>query len=273
MTKNRYAAYGGIVAAIIVVATFFAFTKANPFADPFEVRAAFRTANDLRPGSQVRIAGITVGKVKEIEGLGEGRSGALVTIEVQKRGLPLHKDTTMKVRPRIFLEGNFFVDVSPGSPSAPLLEDGDMVPVTQTAAPVGFGQLLEALQSDTREDLKTFLREYGRGVEGEGARGFNRSIRWWKPAYRESAVVNDALRGRNGDDLHKYVAGARRVAAGWTAARARCSRSSPTSPSPPGPSPASRRTSPRRSASCRPRCAPGAVRSARSTRPCRRCAA
>jgi len=213
-SKNRRALTGLWVVLLLGVATFFAFTKANPFADRFELKAAFKTSNDLRPGSIVRIAGINVGKVTNIEGLGDGDDGALVTMELDERGLPLHRDATMKVRPRIFLEGNFFVDVRPGSPSAPLLEDGDTIPVNQTAAPVQFGQLLEALQSDTREDLQTFLQEYGRGVEGEGARGFNRSIRWWEPAYRNGAIVSDATRGTNGDDLSRYVAGARKVAEG-----------------------------------------------------------
>src|SRR5262245_63506119 len=35
------------------------------------------------------------------------------------------------IRPRIFLEGNFFVDVSPGSPDAPALHDGDRIPISQ----------------------------------------------------------------------------------------------------------------------------------------------
>ena len=38
--------------------------------------------------------------------------------------LPLHTDATLKIRPRIFLEGNFFVDMTPGSPSAPILQVG-----------------------------------------------------------------------------------------------------------------------------------------------------
>ncbi len=63
----------------------------------------------------------------------------------------------MKVRPRIFLEGNFFVDVNPGSPSAPVVNDGDTIPVNQTSAPVQLGQVLETLQSDTREDLQILL--------------------------------------------------------------------------------------------------------------------
>ena len=39
----------------------------------------------------------------------------------------------MKIRPRIFLEGNFFVDLKPGTPSAPDVKDDGTIPVTQTS--------------------------------------------------------------------------------------------------------------------------------------------
>ena len=42
-------------------------------------------------------------------------------MEIDEKGLPIHKDATLKIRPRIFLEGNFFVDLKPGSPSSPTL--------------------------------------------------------------------------------------------------------------------------------------------------------
>ena len=38
-------------------------------------------------------------------------------MEIDDKGLPIHKDATLKIRPRIFLEGNFFVDLKPGTPS------------------------------------------------------------------------------------------------------------------------------------------------------------
>ena len=37
-----------------------------------------------------------------------------VTMNITNQGLPIHDDATFAIRPRIFLEGNFFVDVSPG---------------------------------------------------------------------------------------------------------------------------------------------------------------
>ena len=218
-------AAGVVGLVVLLVLIYFGFTKANPFHSATEVKAAFKTVNDLKEGSQVRVAGVTVGKVKSIESVTGGKSGegAIVTMEVEDKGLPLHEDMTMKVRPRIFLEGNWFVDVSPGSPSAPLYEEGDMVPVQQTAAPVQFGQVLTALQSDTREDLQIVLDEYGRALCGKdvkkecrsaGAAGYNRSIEYWEPAFKNSAIVNQAMLGEEEHDLSNYIKGADRFARG-----------------------------------------------------------
>ena len=72
----------------------------------------------------MRIAGVEVGKVKKVEAQ-EGTDDAVVTMSIDESGLPLHEDATAKIRPRIFLEGNFFVDLQPGTPGAPELDDGD----------------------------------------------------------------------------------------------------------------------------------------------------
>src|SRR5918998_4379710 len=110
----------GLLALVIVaVGTYFGFTKANPFASPYELTAAFDTVNNLKPNSPVRIAGVDVGKVKQVEAVTGDSGAAVVTMEIEEKGLPIHEDATMKIRPRIFLEGNFFVDMSPGSPSSP----------------------------------------------------------------------------------------------------------------------------------------------------------
>jgi len=49
------------------------------------------------------------------------------------------------------------------------------------------------------------LREYAAGLKGKGARGFNRSIKYWKPAYRDSAIVSEAMLGEHEHDLSGYV--------------------------------------------------------------------
>jgi phospholipid/cholesterol/gamma-HCH transport system substrate-binding protein len=210
MSRRSNTTIGLIALAVLAVLVFFGWTKEIPLQPHYEVRAAFATSNNLRPGSPVRIAGVEVGKVTKVE---RNDGGALVTMRIEDEGRPVHEDATAKIRPRIFLEGNFFVDLTAGSPSAPELDDGATIPVQQTATPVQLDEVLTALQSDTREDLKILLREYGKALQGAGARGFNRSIPYWKPAYRDSAIVAEAMQGETGHDLSGYVKNAGATAA------------------------------------------------------------
>src|ERR1700759_3510215 len=107
---------------IVALFTFEVFTHTNPFSSKFELKATFANATNIRTNSPVRIAGVEVGKVKQVKAAGPDSTAATITMEIDKRGLPIHKDAYLKIRPRIFLEGNFFVDLQPGSPSAPDLK-------------------------------------------------------------------------------------------------------------------------------------------------------
>ncbi len=61
------AALGLLALAVIGVAVYLGVTKAIPFQGHYEVKAAFQSSNNIRPGSPVRIAGVEVGKVTGIE--------------------------------------------------------------------------------------------------------------------------------------------------------------------------------------------------------------
>ncbi|MEY2532223.1 MAG: phospholipid/cholesterol/gamma-HCH transport system substrate-binding protein [bacterium] len=196
---------GLLALAVLAVGGFFGFTKSWPWSSHYTVEAVFPTANGIRRDSPVRIAGVDVGKVTRIAHLDGGAQAAVVTMRIERKGLPIRRDAQMKIRPRIFLEGNFFVDVQPGSPSAAELEAGDRIPIDQTSAPVQLDQILTALQAPTRRDLQGLLREVSGGLAGAGATGLNRSIPHWEPAYRDSSIVADALRGEVEHDLARYI--------------------------------------------------------------------
>ena len=191
--------------AVLAVGLYFGFAKEIPFRHHYTIQAVFPSAANIRVDSPVRVAGVNVGKVTKIAHVEGGRQAAVVTMRIDKKGLPLHRDARLKIRPRIFLEGNFFVDVSPGSPSAPKLHDGDRIPINQTSSPVQLDQVLSALQAPTRRDLQALLRELSSGLRGAGARGYNRSIPYWEPAYRDSSIVADALQGTEAHDLSRFI--------------------------------------------------------------------
>jgi hypothetical protein len=167
--------------------------------------------NNLQPKSPVRIAGVNVGVVKDVQPLGSGK-GATVTMEIQPDGLPIHTDAQMKIRPRIFLEGNFFVDVLPGSPSAPTVKSGDTIPINQTSTPVQLGDLLISLQSDTRKDLRTLIYEYAtKGLGNGGAKAYNNALISAVPAFRSSSIANEATLGQRPHDLSNLLRGQQRL--------------------------------------------------------------
>lgn len=197
-------AAGLIGIVLLVVFTYLGFTKfANPFASQFTVHAVVSNASSLRPQSLVRIAGVNVGKVTSISPVG-GSQAANVTMTIQQNGLPIHSDATFWIRPRTFLEGNFFVDISPGSPSAPTVKSGHTFPIQQSRAPVQIDQILSSLQSNTRQNLQILLHEYGTGVK-QGGPAFARSIQYWLPAYEYSAIVEHDLLGIDPHDLSNAI--------------------------------------------------------------------
>ncbi|HET8821226.1 MAG TPA: MlaD family protein [Thermoleophilaceae bacterium] len=209
---------GVLAITVIVLLAFFGFTKANPFANPYELKALFRDVENLKVRSPVRIAGVEVGKVTKVEPK-EGGGAAEVTMELREDALPLREDAQLQIRSRIFLEGNFFVDIEPGSPSGDELEDGSTVPVTQTATTVTLPDILDTLDSDVRGDLQTFLHEYGTvALQGGGARAFNRAIPSFEPAYRYGALTNDALLGLEPDrDIQRLLRGQQKTFAALSA--------------------------------------------------------
>jgi len=204
---------GVIALVLLAIGVYLGFTKSIPFRHHYTIGAVFRTANNVKPGSPVRIAGVNVGKVTEVDHDPGDKQAAVVKMRIESKGLPIHKDATLAIRPRIFLEGNFFVDLRPGSPSSPTISDGDTLPINQTSSPVQLDQILTTLQGPTRHQLQKLLDELSTGVDRSGGAGFNRSIRYWESAYKNSAIVADAQLGQRPHDLSGYLASSGKVAA------------------------------------------------------------
>ena len=96
-------------------------------------------------------------------------------MQIQDKGRPLHDDAHVQDPPAHLPRGQLLrrrharhVRASRGSPTA------TRFPVNQTATPVQLDQVLTALQSDTREDLKTLAARVRRRPRGQGRQGLQR---------------------------------------------------------------------------------------------------
>lgn len=210
---RRRVAAGVSVALVLVILGIF--TRELPGTEHWTITAVFQDTTQIRPGSPVRMAGVDVGKVLEVR-RGPGTSAEL-TLEVGESGRPLHDDARAAIRPRLFLEGSYYVDLQPGSPSAPDLGRGDTIPLGRTTTPVQFSSVISTLTKPVRTDLTQIIGESAEAVDEGGARGFKRSLKALGPSFEFSAVTLEAARGTDPDDLPQLIRGAQRVTAALTA--------------------------------------------------------
>jgi phospholipid/cholesterol/gamma-HCH transport system substrate-binding protein len=211
---------------IFTVGPYLAFTGHVPFTGyGYELKATFSNSANIALNSPVRIAGVDVGRVIAADREGDSTT---ITFNVEGKGQPIHSDAFAEVRPRIFLEGNFFIDLDPGSPSASEMDSGATIPVSRTSTAVQLDEVLTALQSPVRADLSRLLESYGESLTHEptaaedltqlpevkgktGAEGLNGALLYGGPAGRYSAQVTNAFLGTQRHDLSRLVSSAGRT--------------------------------------------------------------
>jgi len=228
--RERFTPYqvGLIALVVIVIAVFLGASKDIPFTRPFQLKAVFENSPPIHKGQSVRIAGVEVGKVSAVEPKGGDSPAVVVTMKLEDDALPIHKNAQIKVRPRLFFEGNLFFDVKPGTASAGDVEDGDTIPLSQTSAPVQLDQVLGVLKTDTREDLQKLLIGYGDAINGEPRSGedadqdpdtrgetagksLNDTYEYAAQSLRGGAVLNDAIRGTGLHDLSRLIGSQQKI--------------------------------------------------------------
>jgi phospholipid/cholesterol/gamma-HCH transport system substrate-binding protein len=222
-------AAGMIAVGVVLFALYAAFIHKYPWQNPYELKAVFANANNLAPGSPVREAGVAVGKVTSIDSK-KGSSASVVTMALNDNALPIHTDAELKIRPRIFLEGNFFVDLKPGSGGAGEVSSNGQIPMTQTFSPVQIDQVLGVLQGSARGSAQRLIQGYGNALNGKpgpgedrladpstvgqtAAQSLNDSLDHAVPALRNLAIVNQAFLGTEPHDLSKLIDSAGRTSA------------------------------------------------------------
>ena len=216
----------GVLAAVVILAAcWLVFGGPTPWSGGgYKLKALFTVQTQLHLASPVRIAGVNVGKVTSIQRVGGSSPATVVTMTIDHNGLPIHSNATLNIRPRLFLEGNFYVNLQPGTPSAPVLGSGRTLPAAHTSGPVQLDRVLSSLNSNVRGNLQTLVRGFGNSLNAPpsaaadatadpsqkgltAAQSLNRSLDDSAAAFRASAIVNEALLGRRPHDLSGAITG------------------------------------------------------------------
>lgn len=130
--------------------------------------ARFPNSQGLTGGNQVRLAGVTVGAVQEVEVPKSPGEDLTVRFDIERRYRHLVRtDSRVEIK-TIGLLGDKYLEVTPGSPETPLLEPGSEIAAIRGSELdkilAGSGDLFENVNS-VAESLKTIL---GRVEKGEG---------------------------------------------------------------------------------------------------------
>jgi phospholipid/cholesterol/gamma-HCH transport system substrate-binding protein len=165
--------------------------------EPFVVWVELSNAQAVTPGQgqTVRVSGMRVGDIGEVK-LKEGRALVRLDLDAKYEDL-VHRDATVLLRPRTALK-DMFIALDPGSPSEPLLEEDETIPINASAPDVNPDEILSVLDADTRDYLKLLINGAGKGLKGRGDDLRQVFVRLG-PLHRDVATLNRlvATRRRN----------------------------------------------------------------------------
>jgi len=123
---------------ILFVVVLYAGTVRQIFTPTAELSARFQDVKGLRKGAPVWLFGTQVGSVKEIRL--DNIYGLIVTFSIEKAAEHYLRSNSEAEVLTMGLLGDIYVELTPGSPEAPLLQPGEILKGT---APVGYARVVE----------------------------------------------------------------------------------------------------------------------------------
>jgi phospholipid/cholesterol/gamma-HCH transport system substrate-binding protein len=158
--------------------------------DYVEVEAELSSAQAVTPGQgqTVNIAGVQVGEISSVE-LEDGK--AVVGMKIEREHADIYRDATILLRPKTGLK-DMVAELTPGTPEAGELVEGQRIPASQTLPDVNLDEILAALDADTRDYVRLLLGDASQGLDGNG-RALARTIRRFEPTARYAREANQQL--------------------------------------------------------------------------------
>jgi phospholipid/cholesterol/gamma-HCH transport system substrate-binding protein len=183
----------------------------------YEIKVPFTEATTLAQQSDVRISGVSVGKVEKIQ-LSPDHRHALATLDIDPAYAPLPASTRAILRAKTLL-GEAYIELAPGDRSGPKLAEDATLPVAQVAPTVKLDEILRTFDEPTRVAFQTWMQNAAPAINGRG-QDLGNAIAELQPTFaafdnvfrtldtqqqavsqlfRNGSVTFDALQGRRRD--------------------------------------------------------------------------
>jgi phospholipid/cholesterol/gamma-HCH transport system substrate-binding protein len=174
--------------------------------EPIHINAALSTAQAVTPGQgqTVRVSGVKIGDIGAVS-LKDGRAIVRMDIDPEYKDL-LHTDATALLRPKTGLK-DMFLEINPGSHSAPVAKADFTIPVQNTLPDVNPDEIYSALDADTRQYLQLLVNGAGEGLNKRGA-DLQEVFRRFEPTHRDLARVTEQVATRR-QNLRRLISSLR----------------------------------------------------------------
>jgi virulence factor Mce-like protein len=161
----------------------------------YRIDASFPEATTLAKEADVRISGVPVGKVKDIQpDLRHSRS--TVTMELDAKYAPLPSDSKAILRQKTLL-GETYVELTPGTPRAkPIPENGHLASANISPT-VELDEILRTFRPATRRAFQSWMADQAIAIDGHGL-DLNNALGNLAPFAEDTARIVDILNRQQG---------------------------------------------------------------------------
>jgi phospholipid/cholesterol/gamma-HCH transport system substrate-binding protein len=140
----------------------------------YQLTIHFPEATTLAEAADVRIAGVTVGKVRSKE-LDKGGNRTTVVLKIDPKYAPLPKDSRAILRQKTLL-GETFVELSPGSKSGGNLADGGTLANSHVEPTVELDEILRIFDPATKKAFRSWVQESSKTISGTAPKDLNSAL-------------------------------------------------------------------------------------------------
>ena len=176
-----------------------AFGGAIPFAAKgYRITVPFKEAGQLALEADVRISGVSVGKVKSIE-FNKDRGVTDAEIELEEQYAPLPRDAQAILRQKTLL-GETYVEITPGTPTKNTKQDipeNGRMRVGNVDQSVELDEIFRAFDPKTRKDFQRWMQTQSQAVDGRG-RDISDALGNLAPLAEDSTDLLEVLNAQQG---------------------------------------------------------------------------
>jgi virulence factor Mce-like protein len=133
----------------------------------YQFKIAFPEVSQLATQSDVRVAGVEIGKVVKVERRSDPAAPVIATLEIDREYAPISSDAKAQLRNKTIL-GQTYVELTLGRKTGRRIPDGGLLDQRRVGDLVDLDEILNTLDPYTRKAYRTWQQGVSKAVDDRG---------------------------------------------------------------------------------------------------------